>query len=193
MEAKVDIRKLQILNDRINQTLEALNQVRLTVHGLSHSSPFQQQSLYSTGIGQPFGFGATPFMPTPYGYPVNPAIAGIQGVPNIPAYGLQHASPFSVYNPTLGIPGIFGYGLQHSSPLGVLNPILSQGIGGFNPVLGGVGSPIPFPGIGIGGLLHSNPELAERTMLELRATDPTRLAVTFPYALTSQFQTLGIL
>ena len=159
MEAKVDIRKLQILNDRINQTLEALNQVRLTVHGLSHSSPFQQQSLYSTGIGQPFGFGATPFMPTPYGYPVNPAIAGIQGVPNIPAYGLQHAnpfsvynpalgiagiqgvpnipayglqhaSPFSVYNPTLGIPGIFGYGLQHSSPLGVLNPILSQGIGG---------------------------------------------------------------
>jgi hypothetical protein len=32
--AKVDIEKLQLLNDRINQTIEALNQVRLSVHGL---------------------------------------------------------------------------------------------------------------------------------------------------------------
>ena len=51
--AKVDIRKLQLLNDRIAQTIEALNQVRLSVHGvglgafgagqvpgLSHTSPF---------------------------------------------------------------------------------------------------------------------------------------------------------
>ena len=35
--AKVDIRRLQLLNDRINQCLDALNQVRLSVHGLSHS------------------------------------------------------------------------------------------------------------------------------------------------------------
>lgn len=32
--AKVDIKKLQILNDRINQTIDALNQVRMSVHGL---------------------------------------------------------------------------------------------------------------------------------------------------------------
>ena len=32
--AKVDIEKLQLLNDRINQTIEALNQVRMSVHGL---------------------------------------------------------------------------------------------------------------------------------------------------------------
>jgi exopolyphosphatase/pppGpp-phosphohydrolase len=36
--AKIDIRKLQLLNDRINQTIDALNQVRLSVHGLSHST-----------------------------------------------------------------------------------------------------------------------------------------------------------
>jgi hypothetical protein len=36
--AKIDIRKLQLLNDRINQTIDALNQVRLSVHGLSHSN-----------------------------------------------------------------------------------------------------------------------------------------------------------
>ena len=36
--AKIDIRKLQLLNDRINQTIDALNQVRLSVHGLSHTN-----------------------------------------------------------------------------------------------------------------------------------------------------------
>ena len=37
MEARVDVRKLQILNDRINQTIDALSQVRLSVHGLAHT------------------------------------------------------------------------------------------------------------------------------------------------------------
>lgn len=36
--ARIDIRKLQLLNDRISQTIDALNQVRLSVHGLSHSA-----------------------------------------------------------------------------------------------------------------------------------------------------------
>ncbi len=36
--AKVDIKKLQILSDRINQCIDALNQVRISVHGLSHST-----------------------------------------------------------------------------------------------------------------------------------------------------------
>lgn len=34
--ARIDIRKLQLLNDRIHQVLEALNQVRLTVHGIQN-------------------------------------------------------------------------------------------------------------------------------------------------------------
>src|SRR3954467_8834355 len=53
MEARVDVRKLQILNDRINQTIDALNQVRLSVHGLGHSglqNPFMTQ-----GYGMPRG------------------------------------------------------------------------------------------------------------------------------------------
>src|SRR3989442_3756821 len=37
MKAKVDVRKLQILTDRIDQTIDALNQVRLSVHRLGHS------------------------------------------------------------------------------------------------------------------------------------------------------------
>src|SRR5207302_2142009 len=37
--AKVDLRKLQLLNDRIAQVIDALNQVRFSVHGLQHSAP----------------------------------------------------------------------------------------------------------------------------------------------------------
>jgi hypothetical protein len=37
--AKVDLRKLQLLNDRIAQVIDALNQVRFSVHGLSHTTP----------------------------------------------------------------------------------------------------------------------------------------------------------
>lgn len=44
MEAKVDVRKLQVLNDRINQTIDALNQVRLSVHGLAHSGVMPQMN-----------------------------------------------------------------------------------------------------------------------------------------------------
>src|ERR1051326_4435369 len=55
MEAKVDVRKLQILNDRINQTIEALNQVRLSVHGLGHSG--LQNPFLGQGYGMQQGFG----------------------------------------------------------------------------------------------------------------------------------------
>lgn len=62
MEAKVDVRKLQVLNDRINQTIDALNQVRMSVHGLGHTGiqppmvPFNYLP-QSYGMQQPFGFG----------------------------------------------------------------------------------------------------------------------------------------
>ena len=63
--AKVDIRKLQLLNDRINQCIDALNQVRLSVHGLS-------QGLSHTGAqsgvnaGSPYGLGQTGFGANPF-------------------------------------------------------------------------------------------------------------------------------
>jgi hypothetical protein len=77
MEAKVDIRKLQLLNDRINQTIEALNQVRFSVHGLHHSS-------------MPFGWGGQWAHPATMGY-------------NTMGYNLQNLSPFGWGQLTPGI------------------------------------------------------------------------------------------
>jgi hypothetical protein len=50
--AKVDIRKLQLLNDRINQVIDALHQVRLSVHALQQSQQMQQP--YGAGFGTPY-------------------------------------------------------------------------------------------------------------------------------------------
>jgi hypothetical protein len=96
MEAKVDMRRLQLLNDRIAQVMEALNQVRFSVHGLQHSvptttqfNPWAQQAygLGTTGIGNTVGInpglGYTPYQQTW----VNPLL------------GLSH-SPFEQIDPT---------------------------------------------------------------------------------------------
>jgi hypothetical protein len=94
--AKVDIRKLQLLNDRINQCLDALNQVRLSVHGLSqglaHSSPQAGIGSGATpGLG-PTGFGANAFSQTG----VNPYVQ----TPFSPGFtpGLSHTSGFSPFS-----------------------------------------------------------------------------------------------
>src|SRR5258708_35531899 len=80
--AKVDIRKLQVLNDRINQCIEALNQVRLSVHGLSHTTP-------AVPFFQPGG--VNPLAPAPVGL----GYAGLGPMPFAPAYvpGLAHTTP----------------------------------------------------------------------------------------------------
>jgi hypothetical protein len=109
MEAKVDVRKLQLLNDRIAQTIEALNQVRLSVYGLSHS----------------------PGLPSPI--PFVPSAVPFQGygamTPNFPGIlpGLQHTpytpiTPFPQFNP-YALPNLAGFtppfvmgGLSHTSP-----------------------------------------------------------------------------
>ncbi|HKQ61930.1 MAG TPA: hypothetical protein VJS92_11620 [Candidatus Polarisedimenticolaceae bacterium] len=90
MEAKVDIRKLQILNDRINQTLDALNQVRVSVHGLGQS-PYGMQG---GGLGhtsqpsfgqqqpqQPWGLGHSPFSGTQQFNPFGQQIGGLYHSP----------------------------------------------------------------------------------------------------------------
>ncbi|WP_394837335.1 hypothetical protein LVJ94_10550 [Pendulispora rubella] len=155
--AKVDIRKLQLLNDRIAQTIEALNQVRLSVHGLglSHTTGnVPGLGLGNVGGNVGLGFqGGVPF--------------GLQGaVPWGQNIGIQHTSPFG-YQQGLqglqalqglqGIPGyqqglqgmIPGLGLQHSNPfLG-----LQQGIPGMIP---GLGLQQGIPGM-IPGLQHASP------------------------------------
>ena len=92
--AKVDIRKLQLLNDRINQCIDALNQVRLSVHGLSHTS--------AIGQGIPFG---QPFGQSPYGAPLGGGF--------VPPYVTAAASPFGQTNAfqPLGSPGGVPYGV----------------------------------------------------------------------------------
>jgi hypothetical protein len=84
--AKVDIRKLQLLNDRIAQTIDALQQVRLSVHGLG---------LAHTNAAVPgVGFGAVPFGQ----YPSIPSVAHQAMSPWAAspwAAGLSHSTPYS--------------------------------------------------------------------------------------------------
>ena len=117
--AKVDIRKLQVLNDRITQTLDALNQVRLSVHGLSHSSA-------NPGVG--FGAGFNPL--SAYGAYGQQQIPGVQGqIPSLMGYG---QSPFAQQQQfgAWGAQQPFGFpqGFSHTSGVPTsVNPYLGYG------------------------------------------------------------------
>ena len=179
MEAKVDVRKLQVLNDRINQTIDALNQVRLSVHGLGHSGVMPQMNplAYLTqgaqGFGTP-GFGGQGFGQQGFGQ---------QGFGQQGFGGFQQA-PWSQ--------GIGGLG--HTGVPPQINPLLAQGLQhspyqAVNP-FGGIGVPSPygvqqgFGGLqGIGGLQgFGGPESLEQKLAEIRASDPSRITQTFPFA-----------
>jgi hypothetical protein len=104
---KVDIQKLQLLNDRIAQTIEALNQVRMSVHGIQHAptSPYGQ-GMYP---GAQLGFAQQQF--NPYASPFVPQIAPQLGVPQFaPQY-----SPYSGYVP----------GLSHTPPITAQTPFMA--------------------------------------------------------------------
>lgn len=63
---KVDIQKLQLLNERIAQTLDALNQVRMSMQGFQHTSiPTPPWAAYG-------GYAPAPFVQPPYGMPFAP-------------------------------------------------------------------------------------------------------------------------
>jgi hypothetical protein len=79
---KVDIEKMQLLNDRINQTIDALTQLRQTVHGYQPAYGLQHTQLNQP---QPQAY----FGPMQAGYPVQP-------------YGLQHS-----VTPAYGQPAAF--------------------------------------------------------------------------------------
>jgi len=180
MEAKVDVRKLQVLNDRINQTIDALNQVRLSVHGLGHTGfqgqPMNPYSYLTQGYGmqQPFGFGQ--------GFPgFGGQQGGFSGMTGLgqQGYGQQGLQGFPGLTP--------GFGFQHSpftpqytpfSPFvhPLTNPLLTQWGGGPN-----VG--VPWGNLG-GGLFHSGPDVIERQILEIKAADPYRITQTFPFVLS---------
>lgn len=158
MEARVDIKKLQLLNDRIVQTIDALNQVRLTVHGLSHSQ---------AGIG---------------------AVGGAMGLGQPSAFGLGVQASPSSYPQAFPTVGAVPFGLSHTSvnPQQALfaSPITPVGYtAAFMPNVGNLGAAVSaWPAMGATGLSHSTIE--EQWIAEMRAQDPRRLSQTFPYCYT---------
>lgn len=152
MEARVDIRKLQLLNDRITQTIDALNQVRWSVHGLQHATggvpnqgafgpmqqtlPFGNQNVYAQPFAQQaFSPYAQPFtQPFPQGIGISP---------------MTQSGPY-------GQAAMSGIGIQHSTA-----------------------TPYGLPVMGYGAAM---PLDIEQRVLEARAQDPYLLSRTFPQA-----------
>ena len=155
--ARVDIRKLQLLNDRINQCLDALNQVRLTVHGLAHSTA---PGLGAGNAGSIGGLGQ-----------IDPRFAA--GDPRFTAIdprfagGGQQAAYF----------GGYPQGLSHST----FGPQMAFGAQGS---LGQAQNPYAIPNWGAqGGLSHSGAELDSIYNRPVWA-DPTmanKVKETFPF------------
>jgi len=136
--AKVEIGKLQVLCDRINSMLDALNQVRLSVHGLQNNptgptptTPWTHwqtatpwQSAYPTGIAHtnpwwnwqtPVGF--TPnWLPTNWTPNTNPWFA--RTTPFINPFN----TPFQAYNTPIQA------SFTHSTPETLYNPLFAAQI-----------------------------------------------------------------
>ncbi len=173
MEARVDIKKLQLLNDRIVQTIDALNQVRLTVHGLSHS----------TGALGTVGGGASFAQPAGIGLNVQsmPAAFGQLGAVGFGAQPV--ATPFGVaYGSIGGAPIGLSHSVANPTPSAmVTSPFTPVGyLQSFAPNMGTLGASIGnWPNMGTTGLSHSTIE--EQWIAEMRAQDPRRLSQTFPY------------
>src|SRR5215470_15480187 len=176
--AKVDIQKLQLLNDRISQCFDALNQVRLSVHGLSHTTGQTGiGAIGQQGFGAPMGFmGVNPFQQTAFQSPYqqNPYLAQGFGQPTpwaSPIPGLSHTT----FNPLAT--GQFNPLAQQINPL-------AQQIGGVSPFVNPYVNPyigqIPSP---YGGLSHTSPVDLESYRRPLWA-DPylaVKVAQTFPF------------
>jgi hypothetical protein len=176
VEAKVDIRKLQLLNDRIAQVTDALNQVRLSVHGLTHTGaigqpglgvpsgglqqlPFGVPQATPYGLGQPIGFQHTPYYPgavagIPFGH--TPWQGG-QPSPFVGGFG-SPGSPFGQLPWQGGQPSPFvGYGSsgipfgqlptwQTGVPSPIAGPFGLQHTGAYGP------SPYGIPSAGLQGM-----------------------------------------
>jgi hypothetical protein len=102
--ARVDIRKLQLLNDRIAQTIDALNQVRFSVHGVQNVVP---NAVTGLGLGHTSPT-VNPYFANPYlaqqaawGMGVNPFTTFPNGFAN--GYGLGHTG--ADFDPTYSFTG----------------------------------------------------------------------------------------
>ena len=142
---KIDIQKLQLLNDRIAQTIDALNQVRMSMHSIQHSSSFGYSPYGQFGQASPFGQWGSP---VGIGYGVNPYgsfVPSGYGTPFSPFSGLQHTTsqvPGSVWgSPFAGGFSPFGGGV---SPYGGGISPYSNGISPYGSGVSPFGSASPF-------------------------------------------------
>jgi len=111
MEAKVDIRKLQLLNDRVCQTIDALNQVRMSVHGLGQTQGYAAAPMqFVPGLGHTTGYNPAaiqaaaiwPQLAPSFGYAAQQFIPGLGHTTGYaPAIVPQFAGN-AAYNPLLG-------------------------------------------------------------------------------------------
>jgi hypothetical protein len=110
---KVDFQKLQMLNDRIAQTIDALNQVRLTTHGLQHSGPMQQQGAAGLGgvQGSVQGYGQNYVQPGQYPQQIAPQMGALQHASPIP----QQLAPQGQWPLPFQAP-VGATGIAHSMP-----------------------------------------------------------------------------
>ena len=185
--ARVDIRRLQLLNDRVNQCIDALNQVRLSVHGLSHTSagfpsiPLAinpQGQTAGHGVGYPFA-GQVPFGQIPQQVPFGQFSQQLpfgQIPQQVPFGQLSQQLPFGQIPQQVPFSQIptQAAGLAHTGPFGPAAGMYGLGAGAFP------GLPVsPFI-----GLSHTGAEAFEGYSRPVWS-DPllaARIAQTFPYA-----------
>lgn len=110
--AKVDIQKLQLLNDRLAQTIDALHQLRMSAHTTQPSATHPSQWGYG-GYPTQFGvvpqywpysasIGASPYVGSPYPvqFGASPFVGGFQHTtapfaPSPYVSGFQPTTPFT--------------------------------------------------------------------------------------------------
>jgi hypothetical protein len=123
---KVDVQKLQLLNDRIAQTIDALNQLRMSMHGIQHSpvSPGYPYGAYAS----PYGFGGQVQAgfggQVPYGSPFLGSQVPGQSPYGSPFQGIQH-TPYTPYTTPFTTPFT---GLPTGTPAGTPVPFVGAGI-----------------------------------------------------------------
>jgi hypothetical protein len=198
--AKVDLRKLQLLNDRIAQVIEALNQVRFSVHGLQHTPGFGSQM----SGGQPWNNGSTWGWSWPngsqawsqYGHPNGPQAwsqpwSSIpQGYPQsfsagFPQQQQWYGSPYFSPQQFIGTSPWSMGPQQFISPMGVPP---GQPMAGVPQHIAGVPQPgVTAPVVGAPGLSHTAADVAEAAAVAARVAQPMPVAGAFPYAQAVQY------
>lgn len=116
---KVELQKLQMLNDRIAQTIDALNQLRLTTHGLQHTAAQQLGAAsYVPSVAQSFGMpglGAVPMQAVqPTFYPGIGHTSQWLQAPQLLQQLVPQVGQQAAFGQQAPMFGIGGFGISHT-------------------------------------------------------------------------------